>query len=84
MNLLIVKFGKYSLKGSTKYAIAERLGNYIDPESNILQKFPSIDPEDAFFCSSFYKDESNDYGIYHLYQAYCIYKNYEGCKVLFL
>ena len=29
-------------QGTTKYAIAERLGNYLDGNSNFLEKFPRL------------------------------------------
>ena len=41
-------------KGSTKYSIAERLGNYIDPKSELVKKFISTDVHTYVLCPELY------------------------------
>ena len=41
-------------KGSTKYGVAERLGNYIDPKSELMNKFTSIDVHGYVLCPELY------------------------------
>ena len=71
---------KLCFKGSSKYAIAERLGNYINPESDILEKLPSIDEQDLFICAkSLLMPIDND----NWYDYPCRYSSKEECKVIF-
>ena len=82
-------------KGSTKYAIAERLGNYINPYSEIMEKFLSIDMNGLFRCIIGF-DRFPNYGTDYHYRKYFIrncfggslnhpnfdyYPRQPGCKV---
>ena len=63
-------------KGSTKYAIAERLGNYINPYSEIMEKLLSIDMNGLFRCiigfDRFPFDRFPKYGTDDHYREYFI------------
>ena len=41
-------------KGSTKNSVAERLGNYIDPKSELIGKFMSTDLHEFVLCPELY------------------------------
>ena len=81
-------------KGATKYAVAERLGNYMDPEADIFEKFPIVDPQNLFLCAYLYQisylksypDYYNyDDNAYRRYRSRCLTnkkKRKKGCKVM--
>ena len=67
--------------GSTKYAIAERLGNYIDPESDVLEKASSIKLQNILICATL-KHVAHNWGKdFNTYELDCIHDRKSGCKV---
>ena len=67
--------------GSTKYAIAERLGNYIDPESDVLEKALSISLQNLIICATLKGTGYEWNKKFDTYSKDCLKDRFAGCKV---